>query len=203
MRVRSIVLLGALLASHALAGVEHSARIEEIVSARSAESHAANDHADELLGNGKVRLDSHLASAKQQATKLSDAKYRPTNTAASMPRQGVARAQTREKPDPSHPEHKMRSALKAHGVSDGLVREINNMAASQIPRESIVEHVRTHFPNKAPHEWNEIVVSAIAVKGTCPKCSKCSQFFMSYVIHIMYTSVLYVLRTVPMYSHSL
>ncbi|KAJ1397480.1 hypothetical protein B484DRAFT_406969 [Ochromonadaceae sp. CCMP2298] len=163
MRVRSLVLLGALLASQVLASVEHSARIEEIVSVRAAESHSANDNANELLVNGKVRLEGHLASAKQQAAKLSDAKFKPTNT-ASIKRPAVARAQ-REKLDPSHPEHKMRAALKAHGVSDGLMREINNMASSQIPREAIIQHVQTHFPNKAQHEWNEIVVSAIAVRG--------------------------------------
>jgi hypothetical protein len=59
----------------------------------------------------------------------------------------------------------MHSTLAAHGVSSALVKEINNMAASRISRESIVKHVQTHFPNKEPHEWNDIVISAISVAG--------------------------------------
>jgi hypothetical protein len=36
------------------------------------------------------------------------------------------------------------------------------MAASLIPKETIIEHVKTHFPEKEVHEVNDIVISALA-----------------------------------------
>jgi len=55
--------------------------------------------------------------------------------------------------------------LDAHGVSDTLIQEINNMATSSISKEHLVLHVQSHFPHKQSHELNDIVVAAIAVQG--------------------------------------
>ena len=41
-----------------------------------------------------------------------------------------------------------------------LINEINRMTAANIPREAIVDHVRSHYPEKQPHEWTDIVVMA-------------------------------------------
>lgn len=65
---------------------------------------------------------------------------------------------------------KMQNTLRVHGVNDELIREINNMASSLIPKESIIKHVQTHFPDKRQHEWNDIVIAAIGVMdSTQPK----------------------------------
>jgi hypothetical protein len=61
---------------------------------------------------------------------------------------------------------KMQSTLQVHGVDDALIKEINNMAASMIPRETIIKHVQTHFPDKRQYEWNDIVIAAIGVMSS-------------------------------------
>jgi hypothetical protein len=58
---------------------------------------------------------------------------------------------------------KMQNTLRIHGVNDELIKEINNMASSLIPRETIIKHVQTHFPDKRQHEWNDIVIAAIGL----------------------------------------
>jgi hypothetical protein len=60
---------------------------------------------------------------------------------------------------------KMLSTLSAHGVKEVLIQEINNMKNSFIPREHIVRHVGTHFPEKTSTEWNDIVISALGLGG--------------------------------------
>ena len=39
------------------------------------------------------------------------------------------------------------------------------MSTSFIPRETIIKHVQTHYPNKKLSEVNDIVISAIALTG--------------------------------------
>jgi hypothetical protein len=50
--------------------------------------------------------------------------------------------------------------LELHAVPTSLVSEINRMAAASIPREAIVKHLGTHYPDKKSHELNDIVVAA-------------------------------------------
>lgn len=59
----------------------------------------------------------------------------------------------------------MEATLDHHGVPENLMREIHSMASSYIPRETIVKHVKSHFPGKSESDWNDIVVSAIGVGG--------------------------------------
>ena len=42
----------------------------------------------------------------------------------------------------------LQSSLDAHGVQAFLIDEINGMATSYIPHETIIRHVQTHFPDK-------------------------------------------------------
>jgi len=66
-------------------------------------------------------------------------------------------------PVPSN--NKLRQTLNNHKVKTEIISEINNMAASSIPREYIVAHVGTHFPTKSVSELNDIVLSAIGTYG--------------------------------------
>jgi hypothetical protein len=54
-----------------------------------------------------------------------------------------------------------RALLESHGVSDAVIQEINRMAASKVPREHLVQHIRSHFPGKKTDDLNDIVVSAL------------------------------------------
>lgn len=60
------------------------------------------------------------------------------------------------------------STLALHGVDDSLIEELHRMSTSSITREAMIQHVSQHFPEKKPDEWNEIVLSALAVKGKSP-----------------------------------
>ncbi len=63
-----------------------------------------------------------------------------------------------------------RSLLESHGVTDAVVQEINRLAASNIPREQLVQHIRDHFPGKRVDDLNDIVVSALsAAHRSTPK----------------------------------
>mmetsp|Transcript_25030 Transcript_25030/g.41717 ORF Transcript_25030/g.41717 Transcript_25030/m.41717 type:complete len:204 (-) Transcript_25030:126-737(-) len=145
---------------HISAGSEHGARIEEAVTAKTKESHDVNEQAQELLLNSKTRMKQNTEAARHHASRLADGKYVHEKVQVVPPKPATA-ARKVLKED----ENKMATALKYHGVSDGLVHEINNMASASIPREHIVKHVQTHYPNKDPHEWNDIVISAIGVTG--------------------------------------
>jgi hypothetical protein len=150
-----------ILGLQSVIAVDHASRLEDIVSRKMKDSHAANVHANNLLSGAKVRLEGHLAAAKARSPAVSDELKRVHD-------ERVLIANERGTKSPEHVpsvEPKMHSTLEAHGVSDSLVREINNMASSYIPRETIVKHVQTHFPNKDQHEWNDIVISAISVAG--------------------------------------
>lgn len=156
-------LLVCILGLQSVLAVDHASRLEDIVSRKMKDSHAANDHANNLLSGAKIRLEGHLAAAKARIPAASDEFKRAHDERVLIANERATKSpeQTRE---PSA-EPKMHSTLEAHGVSDSLVREINNMASSYIPRETIVKHVQTHFPNKEQHEWNDIVISAISVAG--------------------------------------
>lgn len=153
----SLVLLGL----YRVGAVDHAGRLEDIINRKMKESHATNTHANNLLKNAKVRLESNLAAAKKNRADVSDDAKRVHDEHVEL----IAENNQRKREVASEGEPKMESTLKAHGVSDSLVREINNMASSYIPRETIVRHVQTHFPNKDQHEWNDIVISAISSAG--------------------------------------
>jgi hypothetical protein len=57
---------------------------------------------------------------------------------------------------------KSKNALETHGVDDALVTEINRMAASFIPRDAILNHISTHFPDKKTEDWNDIMIASLA-----------------------------------------
>jgi hypothetical protein len=42
-----------------------------------------------------------------------------------------------------------------------MVEDISRMARSAIPHESMVQHVKQHFPDKRPDECNDIVIAAL------------------------------------------
>lgn len=66
---------------------------------------------------------------------------------------------------PNKSKNDIQSSLDAHGVQPYLIDEINGMATSYIPRETIIKHVQSHFPEKSLSEVNDIVISAIALTG--------------------------------------
>lgn len=57
---------------------------------------------------------------------------------------------------------KTKNALETHGVDDAFVTEINRMAASFIPRDAILNHISTHFPEKKTEDWNDIMIASLA-----------------------------------------
>lgn len=57
------------------------------------------------------------------------------------------------------------TTLELHGVDNSLIEELGRMATSSIPRDAMIQHVAKHFPEKKQDEWNEIVLSALSVKG--------------------------------------
>ena len=148
---------------HQALAVDHASRLDDIITRKTKESHTANTHANNLLKNAKVRLEDSVAAAKKKIPEVSDVakNVHDSHVAAVAEKKlaGVEQIVSRSK------DRKVVSALREHGVSDSLVREINNMASSYIPRETIVKHVQSHFPNKDAHEWNDIVISAISSAG--------------------------------------
>lgn len=136
------------------ANVEHNARLEEIISRKTAEAKAAHGHVAYVLNKAKERAES--AASRPVVGKLHDS---ATPIAAHNELMSSVVLPERKEKAPVSQTH---ATLAAHGVSTALVKEINNMATSYIPREDIIKHVRTHFPNKQPHEWNDIVISAIS-----------------------------------------
>jgi hypothetical protein len=144
-------------ASIGVSAVDHAARLEEIVAKKSAEAKHARKHVDSVLKQAKARAETKWATSADKGTidSIRDVHEAHVNS--------ITSSESRVAGDYSR--SAMHSTLAAHGVSSALVKEINSMASSQIPRESIVKHVQTHFPNKEPHEWNDIVISAISVAG--------------------------------------
>ena len=59
------------------------------------------------------------------------------------------------------PKSAVASVLDRHNVETSLINEINSMSTSYIPRETIIKHVQTHYPDKKASEINDIVISAI------------------------------------------
>lgn len=157
----SFILCLLLVGFYHVSAVDHASRLEDIISRKVKESHAANANADNLLKNAKVRSENNLAVAKSKRLEVSNDAKRVHDDHVEF----VSERNQRKLQDAPAAERKMDSTLRAHGVSDSLVREINNMASSYIPRETIVRHVQTHFPNKDQHEWNDIVISAISAAG--------------------------------------
>lgn len=62
-------------------------------------------------------------------------------------------------------DNRLMNTLNKHNVEEALVIEINHMAASRIPREYIIQHVGTHFPEKSLSDWNDIVIAAVGSQG--------------------------------------
>lgn len=58
----------------------------------------------------------------------------------------------------------LQSILSRHAVDNKLVEELSRMAASSIPHDSMVQHVKQHFPEKRPDEWNDIVIAALGTR---------------------------------------
>lgn len=145
---------------------DHAARLQQLVAKKTIEAQNANTHANTLLSGLKSRADAHTTATKSYDSPALHTKNMHEHHMAAVKRpESVQRLEKPDWADSLGPDHKMHSTLAAHGVSDSLVREINNMASSNIQREAIVKHVQTHFPDKDPHEWNDIVVSAIGVAG--------------------------------------
>jgi hypothetical protein len=138
--------------------VDHSARLDDIVLRKSQESHEANQHAENVLHESKHRLENSLRESKIRLKDISSDNKDEHDEVVYLTDNSPSQAsQTSTR--------KMKTSVSSHGVDDGLAREINSLASSFIPRESIVQHVKTHFPEKDPHEWNDIVISAVGAAG--------------------------------------
>jgi hypothetical protein len=61
--------------------------------------------------------------------------------------------------------NRVSNTLEKHGVSDALVKELNRMHGSSVPRDALIQHVSTHFPEKKSEDWHDIVIAAIAFHG--------------------------------------
>lgn len=69
-------------------------------------------------------------------------------------------------PHMQSPKDRLRSTLDSHGVDEAVIQEISRLAATSVPREHIVQHLGTHFPNKKSSELNDIMIAALSYKGT-------------------------------------
>lgn len=58
----------------------------------------------------------------------------------------------------------LQGILSRHSVDSKLVDDLSRMAASSIPHDSMVQHVKQHFPEKRPDEWNDIVIAALGTR---------------------------------------
>jgi hypothetical protein len=137
--------------------VDHSARLEEIVSRKTTEAKQAYKHAENMVNQAKSRAE---VGVKQSLKSI--------NTASNQKElhdRHINAVSQQDRSDDQRPQTRVHTTLDSHGVSGSLIKEINNMATSFIPREAIVKHVKAHFPNKQPHEWNDIVISAINAAG--------------------------------------
>ena len=55
--------------------------------------------------------------------------------------------------------------LEKHRVSKSTTQEIVRMSAQNIPKETIVQHMQTHFPGKSSGDINNIIVAAHLAHG--------------------------------------
>lgn len=138
-----------------------------------AEANSAHEHSLNVSYHTKVGLLKHLSQHHDTASRLKE-DIASTHTQVRQSVQHLVEGLSERSRDPSssisnpsdpRPTHRLQSTLDAHGISDSLVQEINNMATSSISREHLVLHVQSHFPHKQSHELNDIVVAAIAVQG--------------------------------------
>lgn len=133
-----------------------------------AEANSAHEHSLNVSYHTKVGLLKHLSQHHDTASRLKE-DIASTHTQVRQSVQHLVEGLSERSRDPgsSNPSltHRLQSTLDAHGISDSLVQEINNMATSSISREHLVLHVQSHFPHKQSHELNDIVVAAIAVQG--------------------------------------
>lgn len=58
----------------------------------------------------------------------------------------------------------LQGILSRHTVDSKLVDELSRMASSSIPHDSMIQHVKQHFPEKRPDEWNDIVIAALGTR---------------------------------------
>lgn len=147
----------------------HNEKINGMIEKKVAEANSAHEHSLNVSYHTKVGLLKHLSQHDDTASRLKD----DVSSTHSQVRQSVQHLAERlsersrdssSSTDP-RPKHRLQSTLDAHGVSDSLVQEINNMATSSISKEHLVLHVQSHFPHKQSHELNDIVLAAIAVQG--------------------------------------
>lgn len=138
--------------------IDHGARLDEIVNRKYQEAKLVHKRTEHLISQTKSRAETtgqvHSKSRFNSVTNSKDIHDQHINA--------IQRPNVQQEYSGTS---KMHSTLSSHGVSSALAKEINNMASSFIPRETIVKHVQTHFPNKEPHEWNDIVISAISAAG--------------------------------------
>lgn len=152
----------------------HNQRINGMIEKKVAEANSAHEHSLNVSYHTKVGLLKHLSQHDDTASRLKD-DVSSTHSQVRQLVQHLAERLSERSRDPGssssssstdpRPTHRLQSTLDAHGVSDSLVQEINNMATSSISREHLVLHVQSHFPHKQSHELNDIVVAAIAVQG--------------------------------------
>lgn len=132
-----------------------------IVASKADQANAANTHAESMLSETRFRMEQHLASAKQKSDEVKLKKAQKVQRSAHSYGSRGAGTTSTDSSSNDITEHKLHATLKSHGVADSLVQEINDMATAYIPRETIVQHVKTHYPDKREHEWNDIVIAAV------------------------------------------
>jgi hypothetical protein len=138
-------------------GADHSARLEEIVTRKTTEAKQAHKHAENMVNQAKSRAEVGVKQSLKNTNAASSHKELHDRHINAVPQHSSG--------DDKGPPTRAHTTLDSHGVSGSLIKEINNMATSFIPREAIVKHVKAHFPNKQPHEWNDIVITAINAAG--------------------------------------
>ena len=61
---------------------------------------------------------------------------------------------------------KIEKTLNDYGVSESTQRAIAGMTKSGLSHETIMKNIQNHFPDKKPHEINEIVVASNVAMNT-------------------------------------
>lgn len=137
---------------------EHAERIHSLLKRKVAHSMQINDHAENLIAEHQKKNEDHVASIKTRKASMLEGFQkieRFNDNSQELQSIGIDASQKK----------RLDATLSSHGVPPSLVNEINNMASARVPREQIVEHVKTHFPSKKENDWNDIVVAAVGSRG--------------------------------------
>jgi hypothetical protein len=61
---------------------------------------------------------------------------------------------------------KIEKTLRDYGVDENMQRAISGMTKSGLSHDTIMKNIQNHYPDRKPHEINEIVVASNVAMNT-------------------------------------